>query len=534
MLNKPFVFWFLLGSLFMLFLLTINTVHSTTLWGDESLRAMIAKNTVKRGYPTHWDGARYVVGVEEKLFSQLFPEKYVEISSWSQYYLIGLSYRLFGETTFTTRLPFWIAGFLVFIVLYYYRRLLPKSNTTFALVIILLLFNVTFLIYVQQANYYIYAVLLTLLSSFIFMDLLTREGPLRKRSLLFLVVVNFALAHTHIPTAVTMFIVQAVFLFFKTLKKGVVNIAFVLGHNVVSGVLLFLAIRLYSSTNVLQPGKLFWSSLVVFLTQINFYIFPFVGFIVLLFLLFKYRLKLQGKLWLLYISSLTIAHLLLLSFFNYAGVMPFRYVSSYMALWFIALAIIMVFVPRQWMFVVLFFALVIHFYSGISKFFTSVILPQSLVNQVRKDMPTIPLISRSRVRCFYCEYYNQLTNPYPHPLQSVIDELKAMNVVDKKLIAGPCEGNTIMFYTKAVIVDQMPKKLYKERYKKEFESNDVDIIVNNTFCSSKMDHDALVSQGYKYKGVTLPQIAFINDGELNIRSPIGYPFEPFAVIYYKR
>lgn len=80
----------------------------------------------------------------------------------------------------------------------------------------------------------------------------------------------------------------------------------------------------------------------------------------------------------------------------------------------------------------------------------------------------------------------------------------------------------------------MPRKLYEETYGKPFELQDAEIIVNNAFCPSKeLEHEKLLSMGYSFQGLRLSQTAFINDGELNVRSAFTYPFEPIAIVYYK-
>ncbi|PJE61276.1 hypothetical protein COU87_05320, partial [Candidatus Roizmanbacteria bacterium CG10_big_fil_rev_8_21_14_0_10_39_12] len=159
---------------FLLFL-TVSNVASVLMWGDESLRAMMGSSTRIMGYPSHWNGIRFVVGVPENILSNIFSDPYAEISSWLQYYIIAGSYSLFGTSTFTTRFPFWIAGFAIFGVLYFYRHLLPKSDKVYILTTVLLLLNATFLVYTVQANYYIYALLLTLLSTFIFIKILSSD-----------------------------------------------------------------------------------------------------------------------------------------------------------------------------------------------------------------------------------------------------------------------------------------------------------------------------------------------------------------------
>jgi len=531
--KKPLSFWVLIIVVSILLLFSLSKIGTVTLWGDESYRAMIAQSTLLNGYPTHWSGFQYTVGVDEKFLSHLFPGKYVEISSWFQYYIIALSYKLFGINTFTTRLPFFIGGLLIVYTLYKYRNFFQKKDKVFTLTSIMLLLNFTFFIYVQQANYYIYALLFTLLSSFLFFDIFNNKKPYPIPKLFILFLVNLLLAHTHIPTAVTLFIVQSGFIAQSLLKKSM-KIRIVAGtYLLFSAIFLFLSVKLYSSSDALTLGKYFWISIVIFLNQLNFYIFPFIALIFLVFVGIRFRDKIMGKKWLLYVTLVTVLHILLISYFNFVGAMPFRYISSYMVLWFISLAVVISSVPRIYAIVLFLFVVSINIFTGISKLSTFVFIPKPLIDMVKREMPTIPLISEYPVRCYYCEFLGEITNSSPHPLSNVIQVLNLLDVKKKKIIVGPCEGNTIMFYTGGIVIDQMPKILYEKIYKKAYEITDADVIVNNAFCPWELDHKKTIAMGYKFQTIALSQKAFIHDGELNVRSKFVYPFAPYAIIYYK-
>lgn len=526
----------LLTSLLLFTIFTLPGLNRQLLWGDEAYRALHGINVKLKGYSTPWDGKRYYGAAGENPISKFFPGKYVETySNWFQLYLMAGSYAIFGISTWTARLPAWLSGLLIFIVFYRYRNLFPKPNVTFMLTIIFLLTNMTFLVYTRLANYFSVAALLTLLSSLLFWEILIKKPKINKVDLIKLFIVNQFLLHTHMPTYAALMITQGGIFLVKVFYKKSLSLQYFLTYFIFSGVMSVAGFIFYSSNQPLQKGEQFLERIIIYLNDINFYIVPIISLLFLCLVYFWSKPKTKEYYFLLYIASATLLEIFLISYFNYGGGTAFRYVSAFIGLWLLCLALIVRTLPKFWL--IIFTLLIVIFpnlNTGLSKFFTQNLLPSFIMIKVYDKLPTIPIISDYPIRCLFCEYVDELTNYYPHPIEKIIQELNSMNMENKKLDVGGCESDMTMFYTKGTIINFIPKKFYKEHFGKKYEKFDADIIVNQPICpQNELNHQDIVNAGYEFKVIDLPQTYFIYSEEFNTRRKITLNFLPKGAIYYK-
>lgn len=121
------------------------------LWGDEAETALFARNILKYGVPKGWDGTN-IMGINNGvvLDNNLLNHK----SPWAQYYMVAGSFALFGQSSFSARLPS-ILLYLVTVPLLYgvALRVTGQKRLAFLATIISVL-SVQGILYGYQARYY--------------------------------------------------------------------------------------------------------------------------------------------------------------------------------------------------------------------------------------------------------------------------------------------------------------------------------------------------------------------------------------------
>lgn len=155
--------------------LLLTNLGSGYLWADEGDTAVLARNILKSGVPSAWDGVTFM----DSDFGARVNDHLVMVSSpWLQYYLTAASFLVFGQNTIAARLPFAIAGLLTILVVYQlvFRGTMDRGAAICASVLILC--SVQFLLFARQSRYYAVAMLLTclLIDRFLRMRSVTTAG----------------------------------------------------------------------------------------------------------------------------------------------------------------------------------------------------------------------------------------------------------------------------------------------------------------------------------------------------------------------
>lgn len=128
------------------------------LWEDEGDTAVLASNIVKFGVPKAWDGVTFT---DSDRGARVNDAMVMVSHPWLQYYAAAAAFALFGESSFTARLPFAIAGVLTLLVLYAVIWRVTRNRVAAVSSAALLLLNVQFLLYCRQSRYYTLAMLIT-------------------------------------------------------------------------------------------------------------------------------------------------------------------------------------------------------------------------------------------------------------------------------------------------------------------------------------------------------------------------------------
>ncbi len=122
------------------------------LWGDEAETALFARNILQFGLPKGWDGVN-IMGINNA--AVLDKNLVNHTSPWAQYYLVALSFKLFGQSSFTARLPSIIIAILTIPLIYILAVSLTKSRKIAFLASFFLSLSVQYILFAYQARYYI-------------------------------------------------------------------------------------------------------------------------------------------------------------------------------------------------------------------------------------------------------------------------------------------------------------------------------------------------------------------------------------------
>lgn len=132
-------------------ILVILGAYMHPLWGDEAETALFARNILKYGVPKGWDGTN-IMGINNAVV--LNKDLINHTSPWAQYYVTAASFALFGESSFTARLPFIILSIVSMPLLYLLVLNVTENKKISLLAVIITSLSVPFILFAFQARYY--------------------------------------------------------------------------------------------------------------------------------------------------------------------------------------------------------------------------------------------------------------------------------------------------------------------------------------------------------------------------------------------
>jgi 4-amino-4-deoxy-L-arabinose transferase-like glycosyltransferase len=145
-LHWPFV---ILAALGLALLLT--GLGSDYLWEDEGDTAILASNIVKYGVPKAWDGVTFT---DSDRGARVNDDLVMVSHPWVQYYVAAASFLVFGQNTFSARLPFALAGWLTILLVYAFVWQISRNRWAAFCAAALMVFSVQFLLYSRQCRNY--------------------------------------------------------------------------------------------------------------------------------------------------------------------------------------------------------------------------------------------------------------------------------------------------------------------------------------------------------------------------------------------
>ncbi len=145
-------------------------------WDDEAGTAIFARNLLRSGKLTAWDGrnlmaARNGMELDGELINRYFPPL--------QFYIAAFSFKVFGVSTFSGRLPFVLVGLLSLWVFWLVLRLEARDRISLSLSALLLLaLSPSFLLYIRQCRYFSLVIFFPLLIYYCYKRYIREGEPL--------------------------------------------------------------------------------------------------------------------------------------------------------------------------------------------------------------------------------------------------------------------------------------------------------------------------------------------------------------------
>lgn len=166
--------------------LTFKGLDNNYFWDDESNTAIFAKNLLKTGKLTAWDGRNLIAfrngsELNSNLVNSFMPPL--------QYYITALSFYFFGISTWTGRFPFALIGLFSLFILFKILEELKMDKHIILIAVTVCAFSPSFLLYIRQCRYYSLTIFLALCVYYFYIRFLQTN----KKITLFLLVLNMIL-----------------------------------------------------------------------------------------------------------------------------------------------------------------------------------------------------------------------------------------------------------------------------------------------------------------------------------------------------
>ena len=151
--------WLIIVPYGLFVILVVAGMMSYDVWVDEAETGMYGRSIVERGVPFGWDG----VNLFGHHGSKLLNGELINVGTpWLQFYLAALSFKIFGESAWSLRLPFAAIGMLVPWLTYRLSMELGGKETVAVLSMWLVSLSVPLILFMYQARYYSLSVALGL------------------------------------------------------------------------------------------------------------------------------------------------------------------------------------------------------------------------------------------------------------------------------------------------------------------------------------------------------------------------------------
>lgn len=130
--------------------LLCSNLENGYLWQDEAETALLARNTLRFGYPRAFDGRNYI----EIASHGYGPGQAWIYSPWLPFYLLAGVFAVAGESTWIARFPFALFGLLTVYLTWRLASCLTRDLNMQRLSVALLTCSVPFLLEMRQCRYY--------------------------------------------------------------------------------------------------------------------------------------------------------------------------------------------------------------------------------------------------------------------------------------------------------------------------------------------------------------------------------------------
>ncbi len=173
-------------------------INNRYLWLDESYTAIFAKNILKSGVPTAYDGQ----SIHTRMNGNDFNEKLLNIiHPWLHYYIIAFSFKLFGVGTTAARIPSILFGLLSIIGVYKLSNQISNADKKLMLYSTLIYtFSMPFLVSVRFCKYQALVMCFGVFASYFYFKFIDKQ---KFKYLIFLIIHSVLLFYSNYIVFVT-------------------------------------------------------------------------------------------------------------------------------------------------------------------------------------------------------------------------------------------------------------------------------------------------------------------------------------------
>lgn len=143
-------------------------LDNNSFWGDESSTAIEAKNFLKTGRLSGWDGRNLLTYRQGTLLLNNYDTRDPPLGIITT----ALSFKIFGCSTWAGRMPFVVLGFFSLIVLWFLLKEVFESSLLRWYTMVLVGLSYSFLLCIRQCRYYSLSLLLVLLVYYFYIKFL--------------------------------------------------------------------------------------------------------------------------------------------------------------------------------------------------------------------------------------------------------------------------------------------------------------------------------------------------------------------------
>ncbi|MFC1621197.1 glycosyltransferase family 39 protein [Candidatus Omnitrophota bacterium] len=485
-----------------------SNLSDHALSNDEASTSVMGRNTLNFGYPRGFDGVNWNYPTFPEL---ILPGSYLWISDvWVQFYLIAMSFKLFGISTWSARIGFAMAGFLTIILVYGFCFRYLKSKKIGLLSILLLGTSVPFLLHVREARYYGLVIFLCFAVFYLYYRIVEE-----RKGYILLGCILSILSWTNHAAFVPMF--ASIWLMAFFIDRDKIRWKYFITMSIVSVLFLSAWLSIWWPTAMLDSVEYplnqsllhFKKNFEFQIRTINGYFAPVAFWLILLIALriFKKRdvLKPSAEESTLF-KKIGIVLACNIAFFTVFGMRSMRYYVQYIAFLCILEGYIFyrLFKWKKYM-ALIFLALLIftNFLGRPNPLFLTKGLPEPF--DFSKD---------SKFRTYFLDYLYELTHEYTGPLEALCDylDLHAKQSEDIKIIKGDL---TVLFYHPELVVIN-DARYFRKSYPKW--------LVIRQYWNSRLESvwrnklKAEIEDGYldvldRYEKIPLPAVDSIRENE---------------------
>jgi 4-amino-4-deoxy-L-arabinose transferase-like glycosyltransferase len=131
--------------------LLLANLGNQYLWQDEAQTALVSKTILTEGVPYGYDGKNFFSQEEGAEYGDNYIWRW---HTWLSFYVLAGFYKVFGVSTFVSRLPFALFGIGTVLLTYFFARQLWPGTRVPAIAAALLAISVPFLLLCRQCRYY--------------------------------------------------------------------------------------------------------------------------------------------------------------------------------------------------------------------------------------------------------------------------------------------------------------------------------------------------------------------------------------------